>query len=333
MGNVGSASCHDGYTQFTEIRRVQLPENHLIGGIKTLDVLGESYLITDWRQQVFLYKEGTSELVRLNPEDCFPGFDLQPIHTFHQADSSIFLINATLPGYRFKADGSCKGSVDKDFVQVTPNRLAVDQQEKEYFYTIISYPRQSLRMRKYLQNGRLLKETELIKPPFPVFNYRFEGGGIVVQNGILYYMLPSGAKLYRYDIERDTHLENIPFVPDYKPVIDEDISADPFPSQIAKDLGEIMDYHYKVISMHKLSEKYLLIQTSFKEGEKVQYGLHLFNMETNKIEEQYAVFEHLFSFARNNKTYRIDDRQVSDENMLNPEIVVYEFNSEKHIEY
>ncbi|WP_421773937.1 hypothetical protein [Gracilimonas sp.] len=182
-------------------------------------------------------------------------------------------------------------------------------------------------MRKYEETGRLVKEAELINPPFPAFNYRFEGGGTAVQNGILYYILPSGAKLYRYDLERDTHLESIPFVPDYKPVMDEDISSDPFPTQIAKDLGEIMDNHYKVISMYKLSERYLLIQTSFKEGEKVQYGVHLFDMETNKIEEQYAVFGQLFSFARNNKAYRIDDRKVSDENMLNPEIVVYEFTS------
>ncbi|MDR9418609.1 hypothetical protein [Gracilimonas sp.] len=314
----------DGVAQFTEIKRIQLPDNHLIGSIMGIDVLGNSFLITDMQEQVFLFKDGTDELIPLNPEDCFPGFDFKPIHTFHLADSSIFLINASLPGYRFEADGSCRGSVEDDFIQVPPGKLAVDDDEdRNHFYTLRAFPNQPLRFKSYQETGRLVGESELIKPKFPNFINRFESGGTAVHDGILYYMLPSGAEIYRYDIKRNVSIESIPFEPEYRTAIDVDISADP--SQITKDLDEIRDDHYWVSSMFKLSEEYVLIQTHFREGEEYKYGIHFINLKTNEVEEQYAIFEQSFSFARDNKAYRVFDERMEDDNVLNPGIVVYEF--------
>ena len=313
------------FAQFTERNRIELPENYLIGGINSIDVLGKSFLITDVQQQVFLYEEGSSELVKLNPENCFPGFDLQPIHAFHLADSSIFLINAALPGYRFEADGSCRGSVQKDFIQVRSNRLAVNQQERGYLYTLVSYPEQPLKMRKYRETGHLVKEAELIKPPFPVFNYRFEGGGTVAHDGVLYYMLPSGKNLNRYDTKREVHLESIAFNPKYRDAMAEDISADPFSARMVKDITEVTNKHYLVRSMFKLSHRYLLIQTHFREGDKSRYGIHLFDTDSNVFEEKNFILESPFSFVRNGKVYRIDDKRMENEEVLNPAIVVYEF--------
>ncbi len=315
----------NGYAQFTEIKRIELPDNYLIGDIQSIDVLGESFLITDMQEQVFLFEADTDKLIRLDPENCFPGFDLKPIHTFHLADSSIFLINTTLPGYRFEADGSCQGSVHEDFIQVIPYRLAIDENEKGYFYTLRSFPNQPLQLRKYHKSGRLIKEATLIKPPFPEFNYRFVGGGTAAQDGVLYYILPSGVELNRYDIERGVQLESIPFEPDYKPAIDEDISEDPFSPQMFKDLGEIMDDHYIVISMFKLSEKNLLLQTKFKAGENVKYGVHLFNRKSGQIEKKSYIFEQKFLFARGNRAYQVVDERMESDILLNPGIAVYEF--------
>lgn len=315
----------NSFAQFTEIKRMELPENHLIGGIATLDVLGESFLITDMQQQVFLYKEGSDKLEKLNPGECFPGFDFQPIHTFHLADSSVFLINAALPGYRFEADGSCRGSVQKDFIQVRPNRLAVNQKERGYFYTLVSYPQQPLKMRKYKETGHLVKEAELIKPSFPVFNYRFEGGGTIAQDGILYYMLPSGKNLNRYDTRREVHLESIAFSLKYRDAMEEDISADPFSPRMVKDITQVTNEHYLVRSMFKLSHRYLLIQTHFRQGDKSRYGIHLFDMESNAFDEKSFILESPFKFARDHRAYRIDDRRMENEKVLNPGILVYEF--------
>ena len=239
---------------FTKHTEIFLPDNHLIGNIEALDVFGDSYLIADTfqQQQIYLYKERSDDLVRLDPEGCFPGFTYHPINAFHLADQSLFLVNSGLPGYRFKPDGSCLGDVKKGFIQVHKKDIAVGSAED--FFTIRMMPNGEIILDQYAYTGKPLEEMKLGAHPLPHFNYRYEGGGIVFYDGIIYYMLSSGKVMYRYDVERNQLLEEISFDPSYASAITKDIPNAPFSNAMVKALNNRLSAHYVIHSVFKLSQ-------------------------------------------------------------------------------
>jgi hypothetical protein len=310
---------------FTKKLELTLPDNHLIGAIEWLDVLGDSYLITDFQQQVFLFKEGTDNLKKLDPRECFPGFKFQPIHTFHLADSSLFLFNAGLPGYRFKSNGDCLGSVKKGFIPVPKQHIALGKNDD--FFTIQLQPNEEVILNQYDKNGTRINKYEIKETIFPEFNFRFLGGGLVLHDGIIYYMLTSGEALHRFDIDNERQLDAIEFSPSYASVMRKDISKDPFSGRMIKEIDKIVTEHYVVHSIFKLSDRFLLIQTSFRENDERRYGLHFLDLRTQEIGE--AIIEKQpFIFARDNKAYRINDQREENTGILNPGITIYKLINE-----
>ncbi|MDR9416641.1 MAG: hypothetical protein RI564_10175 [Gracilimonas sp.] len=309
---------------FTKKSEITLPDNHLIGNIEGLDVWGDSFLINDTfqQQQVYLYKKGSDALVRLDPAECFPGFKYDPIHAFHLDGESLFLVNAALPGYRFKPNGDCLGNVEKGFTPVHKRHIAVG--ENEEFFTLRMMPDGEVLLTQYDETGEPEEEVNVGKHPLPHFNYRFEGGGIAFHEGVLFYMLAAGKVIYRYDVERKRLLKEISFEPSYASVITNDIPGDPFSNVMFKAIDNTLSAHFVIHSVFKLSETFLLIQTSFRENESRMHGIHLLNLSTLKIKEM-MITEQPFIFARGGKAYQINDQREEDGDMLNPGITVFEF--------
>lgn len=308
---------------FTKQTEIRLPDNHLIGNIEALDVWGDSFLISDTfqQQQVYLYKKGSDALIRLDPEKCFPGFTYHPIHAFHLADESLFLVNAALPGYRFKPDGSCLGDVKKGFTPVSKKHVAVG--EIGDFFTLQMIPNGEVFLSQYDETGEPVEEANVGKQPLPHFNYRFEGGGTVFHDGIIYYMWSSGKFMYRYDVERKQLLDKVSFDPSYASAINKDIPNDPFSEAMFKTIDNTLSAHYVIHSVFKLSEKFLLIQTSFRENESRMYGIHVLDLNTLEIKEV-IITDQPFIFARDGKAYRVNDHREEGEGLLNPSIMVYD---------
>lgn len=310
----------NSFAQFTWQKTIQLPTNYLIGDIHTLNVFGNSFLFIDMNEQVFMYREGDDELTKLNPEDCYPGFKLQPIEIFHLPDGSIFLVNAGLPGYRFSANGSCLGIVEKDFAPAYHNQIEVD--ENGNIYTLTTGTQRSVILNIHDQTGKPIDTLKLNKSKFPEFDNRYKGGGMIIHDQIIYYIFSSGGTIQSFDLKSEEHLNQITFKPDYKPVISEDFPPNPY--EAIKKLRDIMENHYVVMEMFRISENEAVIQTQFQQEGKNKYGLHKVSLVDKEI-SLLTMMDTPFYYAGSGRGYKIVDTRLDDKDAINPVIEVFSF--------
>jgi hypothetical protein len=212
------------------------------------------------------------------------------------------------------------GIVEKGFAPAYHHQTAVD--EGGNIYTLTPKVESPNTLTIHDQTGSPEKEFDLATNEFPEFDRRYKGGGMIIQDQLLYYMYSSGKDIQLFDLRQEENLAKIPFRPEYKPPINKDFPPDPY--EAIRKLRSIMEEHYIISEVYKISDSTALIQTQFQIDGEGKFGLHKMNLITKEVSLM-TTLDSPFIFAADNKGYRIEDDRMEDENTLNPKIVVYSF--------
>lgn len=308
---------------FVETDRIELPVNHLISSINSLDVLGNQVLITEFGGNgIYRYRLGSDSLHKLNPEECFPGFTLLPVDLIHLPDSSILLTNAAQSGYRFHYDGSCLDSIDNRFrpaarnFTVVGNTYAFHTLQREGLsgsYYLISYDHQAERKQRF----------ELTEVPFPNYNNRQLAGGMFVSGDNIYISFSSGADIFIYDLESGSLKTVIPADLSYADSITEDIP--PRADDIVRRAIKASEGKYTLQSMYQLTKGIAIQQINLPDKANRKYALELTDVNSSQRMGDPLYINEWIYFAGDGYIYTVQQKEDTEEELYNPEIVVYQY--------
>lgn len=105
-------------TGFDRVRTLTLDDRVDIAEFSSFDIdaVGRMALTDNILRKAYLFDAEGNLSATLGPSACFPGFQLNPIAIRFGWNSSVFLVNSGIWGFRFQADGRCIGLPHDAFI-------------------------------------------------------------------------------------------------------------------------------------------------------------------------------------------------------------------------
>jgi hypothetical protein len=305
------------------VDKVQITDEVLVGSVWAMDVYeNEKFLICDRSgKQLLLLDQNGNLIKQLNPEECHPGFNWNPLYSFFNREGEIYIINAAPWGFRFGPNGECIGPMDNTFLAT-------------YSYTFINdgkmigyYTAEDGNYLKLMdENGNEIKRFGEDEFPdrFKNFIKRSEGGGVVSDSlGNIYQVNPNSPKVIKYNPQFQK-VKEFEHSPDYFREIQEDLTSNPAKA--------IMDFGKKTRGKSLIKDIFLIspdkLGVQLYHQKEYPYGMIIYDLEGNCLIEDDIVYKKEIKAAEDGYVYFIEQPAPDEEgNLANPVILIYRMNN------
>jgi len=312
--NVGNSQQYLGDT-FKYERSFSLDTSKQYGEISSFSVMNDSmFVILDHVQGRIDVISDKGRVVRsVNPAQCHPGFQMQPIQVQVLQNGELFFTNSGYQGFRYKANGDCIGLPHDsfrapDFISPTMYEGFVSQYKRVEQVLFVS-----------MDNSGKAIDTLLVHDyNFKNLDYRLMNGGHVLTNTQLFFVYPSSIALYRYDgIKTSIHK---PRITDAM-VISRDISS----SRNMVEIRDVFKTKSLSISLHAISNSRIVQVVSIpSQDQKVLYAWVVYDQNGQVLDTSIRT-NHFLLGARNGRLFVLETRNLR----TDPEfhVHIYRYNS------
>ncbi|MBS3945662.1 MAG: hypothetical protein KGZ42_09215 [Melioribacter sp.] len=305
-------------TVFKKVMEIQLSNEVPIGSVGSFDCNEHSILITDAvSKKVILYNYDGKFVKLLNPEECTPGFLLNPIYATFSRNENIYVINEFNTGYIFDPEGLCIGPMHSSFIRV-PHICFLNSDE------IVAYSNLGDGNYLKLMNkfGKEIEKFGDIPQTFKNIIERFRGGGLVSDKyGYIYRVDVLSPTIYQYKNKKI--IKRIEKYPSNFKNIFKDIINPQNPADLIKQYKNISENNSIVTNLYIANEKLLLIQYYHNK----KYSVQLISTDGNQFLSKPIDVDSPFIFAKKGRAFKIY-QPIPDisGNLPNPKVIVYEIN-------
>lgn len=296
--------------EFKLSERIEFPNDLFLTELQSFDVQQHKMLLTGMSEVVLFNGDSWQYL---NPEECHPGFEFNPIRAQFGVNGKIFVTNSTIWGFRFKEDGSCLGAAHKDFR--APSRFSY---ENEIAGIHTTFGDTEIRMSD--ETGKSTSKIFYVPNEYPNASFRILGGGIVSQYPYVYYTSSLGNTIYSIHLESGK-IKNSSFTSKDFKSIEDDITSQKPGTKLFNEIGRVFKSSSVVTNLFKLNNNHLVVVYQ-NSGEKFDYkGIVISIPEMNRVSE--LNFETEPYFIGENKVFYIERESISfEEEQIS--IVVYD---------
>ncbi len=315
-----AASGQEPSDYLTKEAVIHLSEEVLIGTISTLDIgKNRDLLIVDKvARKVWIFDHEGNFKNELHPEQCHPGFQMNPLDAKYAGDRFILMTNAGPWGYRFKIDGTCLGGLHRDFL--APMQLTLDDQG--FFWAF--FGERGGYFVHMDSTGKKLLQFDTVDEDFPNLVYRVRGGGSFATDEFVYYASVADQKIYKYD-RSGRLVQTIGRTPKRHRAPPQDL-----PSGVSKRLftvlQEVMGQSTLTFGLFPLDEDLIMLQ--YKHGRE-GFGFQVYNRQGRLLAEDFGM-QYQFITAKEGRVYRVVQPELdADGTLPNPFIEVYRYTGPK----
>lgn len=284
--------------EFKLSERIELPNDLFLTELQSMDIHQQKILLTGMFEVVLFNGDSWQYL---NPEECHPGFEFNPIRAQFGVNGEIFVTNPTIWGFRFKDDGSCLGAAHKDFR--APSRFSYEN-EIAGIHTTFGDTEIIISDEKGKPTGKVF----YVPNEFPNASYRILGGGIVTQYPYVYYISSLGNTIYSIHLESG-EIENSNFTSKEYKSIKDDITSQKPGTKLFNEIGHTFKKSSVITNLFKLNNNNLVVVYQ-NSAENFSYkGIVI------SIPEMKQIFEINFKaepyFIGDNKIFYIERESIS----------------------
>lgn len=304
------------YENAKYIKTITFSEKILIGNINFLDV-NESVgiLVTDRiAGEVYLFEESGNFINKVSPVLCYPGFNWRPIFSKFDKKGNILVINGGPWGFRFDSSGNCIGPMDISFLPPVHLDFLSNGQLVGYYN---------------LDDGNQLKMMNSIGEKLFSFGnfpdeyknliYRLEGGGIVVdKHNNIYQVNVINPEIFKFNSEGQL-INSFAKFPTYFRHVEKDLKQNN-PVQIMHELPILLNHKTLVHGMFLYDEDILLLVFDNQKF----FGLQFVNTSGEYLLNEELFIDRPVLSAKNGKIYLLNQPDLKNNFLPNPEIEVYE---------
>ncbi len=259
-----------------------------------LPITSGRFVISDQLQNRLLMIDTDGKLVKdMNPEACFPGFQLQPIQFQSLQNGDLYLVNSGYSGFRFKADGSCIGLPDDTFR--TPDFISPTRYDG--FVSQFKRPN-DIQFVHMDDRGRTKSILFSQNYKHKNIDFRMMFGGHTLTANNLFFVMPSSTSLYRYD---GINVSEFAFRHRDAPSVQRDISS---PMNLP-ELQAVFVEKAMTVGVHTLDEGAILQVISIPTDQPtVRYALVVWDEDGNLLSSNSRTHQRVLA-AQDGKLYTL----------------------------
>lgn len=306
---------------FNFVREVDLDSNITIGMINHLDIdIDGNFLITDLMgRNIYIFNKDGEYIQSLSLSKCDPGANLRPILAKYSSNNDIVLLNSRPWGFRFSNSGDCMGKLDISFTP--PERMEFDT-----YGNIIGYyttPGGKDYIKIMDEFGKELDSFGRFPDEYTNLIGRFVGGGLIVNNGIIYYANLVEPKLYKYNLNGE-FVGVLDIKPGYFKKVRNNLSLDPM-----KGMNELKNlFKDKTIlsNIFLLRSNRILIEYLHHNNNKRKIFYEIVDLTGKILNEKRISCKKPIILSKNGYVFVVEQPSINNQGHLpNPIIKLYKY--------
>lgn len=265
-------------------KTIPIPDSLFIGEVSFLDIYDDKLLITDTQLNQILLFDNINGWTKLNPAECYPGFNFSPIEAHFNKDGKIFLTNSGIWGFRYDSDQKCLGEANRKFrapqrFDFNKNIVGISNDNQKTFVT--GWDETGLPIKLYFSFENKYKNAD----------NRLNLGGVVEDSQNIYVVNSLEPILYKYEKinsslkKREFHHSSYEKLTNDLP---ENINSPNFMKK-AQELFSNYSMNYYLFSINEFNLA-LVVRKSAKERRGYNYHCYIFSKSNLELVE-YKVFK------------------------------------------
>ncbi len=301
-------------------KTINFPDEIVIGNINYLDVNNsDDLLITDRvAGEVYLFQESGNIINKVSPVSCHPGFNWRPIFSKFDKSGNILVINGGPWGFRFDNLGNCLGEMDVSFLPPIHFDFLSDGNLIGYYNLD-----DGNQLKKMTPFGKSVYSFGNFPGEFKNLIYRFEGGGLVVDDSeYIYQVNLVSPEIFKFD-QNGKQLDVFVKYPKYFRKVERDLN-DNNPAQVMKDIPKVLNNKTTIQNIFYYDRDKLLILLYHNR----LYGIQILGTDGKYFYNDIIVDKPVLA-AKNAKIYFMHQPEIKNGILPNPEVHVYEIIEDK----